>query len=169
MWTFDPGEAVDAAFFRSRIERALATREPVPASDEPAGQRLVYAESDALPGLVVDRYADHLVCQFLSAGAERWKGELVAALAGSAASLTAVESSGLLLEGLRDNLAASGLEGAPERVETVEGNAFSELRRFRAEERSFDLVVLDPPKFAETRSRVEAAARGYKDGGRSTA
>ena len=38
--------------------------------------RLVHGESDGLPGLVVDRYADTLVAQFLSSGAERWKETL---------------------------------------------------------------------------------------------
>ena len=256
MWSFDPDEAIDADFFRRRIERSLATREPVAPDEEPAGRRLVNAESDGLPGVVVDRYGEHLVCQFLSAGAERWKAEIVAALgellspagiyersdgegrekegfapsagllagaepperveiregpcrylvdvraghktgfyldqrenraivaryaagarvlnafaftggfglaaqAAGAASVTHVESSATFLDELRRNLAASGLD--PEGAELVEGNAFSVLRGFRAEERRFDLVVLDPPKFADSRSRIEAAARGYKD------
>ena len=39
--------------------------------------RIINAESDLLPGLVVDKYGDYLVCQFLSAGAEYWKKEIV--------------------------------------------------------------------------------------------
>ncbi len=45
-----------------------------------AACRLVFSESDALPGLIVDRYGDYLVCQFLSAGAEAWRDTLVALL-----------------------------------------------------------------------------------------
>ena len=88
----------------------------------------------------------------------------LAAQAAGAAAVTHVESSAAFLEELRRNLEASGLgQPAGEGAELVEGNAFSVLRGFRAEERRFDLVVLDPPKFADSRSRIEAAARGYKD------
>ena len=85
----------------------------------------------------------------------------IAALAAGAGALTNVESSAPLLASSRTHVALNGLD--PAKVESVEGNAFSVLRAFRAEERRFDLVVLDPPKFAESRSRIEAAARGYKD------
>jgi 23S rRNA (cytosine1962-C5)-methyltransferase len=85
----------------------------------------------------------------------------LAAQAAGAAAVTHVESSGALLDDIRANAEASGLD--PSAAEYVEGNVFSILRGFRAEERRFDLVVLDPPKFADARSRVEAAARGYKD------
>ncbi|MGD2114631.1 MAG: 23S rRNA (cytosine(1962)-C(5))-methyltransferase RlmI, partial [Acidobacteriota bacterium] len=80
MWTFDPDEDVDPDLFRRRIERAAASRVPVPTGDEPSARRLVNAESDGLPGLVVDRYGEYLVCQILAAGPERWRDELVAAL-----------------------------------------------------------------------------------------
>lgn len=61
-------EPVDAGFFRVRLERALALRELCyPAAD---ALRLVHSESDGLPGLVVDRYADALCLQVNSAGME---------------------------------------------------------------------------------------------------
>jgi 23S rRNA (cytosine1962-C5)-methyltransferase len=270
MWTFTPSvrktqreeagpQEVGPELFRARIERALATREPVPPEEEPAGRRLVNAESDGLPGVIVDRYGGHLVCQFLSAGAERWKETIVetlvgllspesvsersdsdgrdreglspssgtlfhgaagepperveivengvryrvdlrrghktgfyldqrlnraevarhavgarmlnafaytggfgiAALAGGAAEVTNVEASADMLAALDENVALNDLD--PSKVENVQGNAFSLLRGFRAEGRRFDLVVLDPPKFADSRSRLEKAARGYKD------
>jgi 23S rRNA (cytosine1962-C5)-methyltransferase len=270
MWTFTPSERksvreaagadeVGPELFRARIERAFATREPVPPDEEPAGRRLVNAESDGLPGVIVDRYGEHLVCQFLSAGAERWKGAIVealvelvapasvtersdsdgrnkeglppssgtlfsrsgnepperveiveggvryrvdlsrghktgfyldqrenraevarhasglrvlnafaytggfgvAALAAGASEVTNVEASADMLAVLDENVALNGLDAT--KVENVEGNAFSLLRGFRAEGRRFDLVVLDPPKFADSRSRLEKAARGYKD------
>ena len=43
------------------------------------------------------------------------------------------------------------------------GNVFEVLRKFRDARRSFDLVVLDPPKFVESKGHLMAAARGYKD------
>jgi 23S rRNA (cytosine1962-C5)-methyltransferase len=48
-------------------------------------------------------------------------------------------------------------------VEYTQGDVFSELRKYRDAGRQFDLVVLDPPKFAHSRSQVQAACRGYKD------
>jgi 23S rRNA (cytosine1962-C5)-methyltransferase len=48
-------------------------------------------------------------------------------------------------------------------VEWLEADVFQALRAFRVQERSYDLIVLDPPKFAPTAAQVERAARGYKD------
>jgi 23S rRNA (cytosine1962-C5)-methyltransferase len=45
----------------------------------------------------------------------------------------------------------------------MEGDVFQLLRKFRDEARSFDLIILDPPKFAPTAALAEKAARGYKD------
>jgi len=81
VWTFDPAEEVDAAFFRHRIMRALALREGLPAAKVGNALRLVHGESDGLPGLIVDRYADVLVAQFLAAGVERWREPILDALA----------------------------------------------------------------------------------------
>ena len=68
---------IDAAFFSERVHRAAALR--VAAADE--GLRLIHGESDGLPGVVADRYADTVVLQLLSAGAERWRGAIADALA----------------------------------------------------------------------------------------
>src|SRR4029079_3873741 len=65
VWTFDAAEEGDAAFFRHRIMRALALREGLQAAKVGNALRLVHGESDGLPGLIVDRYADVLVVQFL--------------------------------------------------------------------------------------------------------
>src|SRR6185295_2965993 len=73
VWTFDSTETIEPVFFRKRLERALALREGLSAAKHSNAMRLVHGESDGLPGLVVDRYADVLVAQFLSAGAERWR------------------------------------------------------------------------------------------------
>jgi 23S rRNA (cytosine1962-C5)-methyltransferase len=73
VWTFDPVEAVDPAFFRKRIAAAIAGRAGLHLTPGTDALRLIHAESDGLPGLIVDRYADVLVIQFLSAGVELWR------------------------------------------------------------------------------------------------
>lgn len=70
-------ETIDAAFVRRRIETALELRRLLRDTD---AWRLVNGEGDLLPGIVVDRYGDFLVCQFLTAGAEGLKPWIVAAL-----------------------------------------------------------------------------------------
>ncbi|MBK6407491.1 MAG: class I SAM-dependent rRNA methyltransferase [Holophagales bacterium] len=68
IWRFDDGP-IDAAFVRARLEAAARLRERfVPAETD--GYRLVHAEGDGLPGLVVDRYGDVLVVQATTAGTE---------------------------------------------------------------------------------------------------
>lgn len=81
VWTFAPDEKVDAAFFERRLTAAIAHREPILHAGDTTACRLVCAESDGLPGLIVDRYDRWLVCQFLAAGSDRWKETIVAALA----------------------------------------------------------------------------------------
>src|SRR5262245_24614191 len=71
-------DEIDTAFFVKRLERAKRLRESV-YPGEPA-VRLVYGESDQLPGLVVDRYGDVLVAQVLTLGMEQRLTELRAAL-----------------------------------------------------------------------------------------
>jgi 23S rRNA (cytosine1962-C5)-methyltransferase len=70
-WSFDEAERIDAAFFERRIAQAVALRARLPIESD--GVRLIHGEADGLPGLIVDRYADVLSAQFLSAGTERWK------------------------------------------------------------------------------------------------
>ncbi|MFN3742156.1 MAG: class I SAM-dependent rRNA methyltransferase [Anaerolineales bacterium] len=253
VWTFD-SQPVDAEFLRRRLERALAQRRASGLLEQSA-VRLVYAESDGLPGLIVDRYGDVLVAQFLTAGAEFWRqtiidllreliptrgiyersdaevraleglplregllwgevppsivieehglrfhvdllhghktgfyldqranrlfvrslseggevldcfsytgGFALNALAGGAKSVLAVDSSAEALAQLRANALLNALP--LERLETLEGDVFHVLRRFRDQGRRFDLIILDPPKFAPTAVQVEKAARGYKD------
>ncbi|MGE0484150.1 MAG: class I SAM-dependent rRNA methyltransferase [Gammaproteobacteria bacterium] len=84
-----------------------------------------------------------------------------AALAGGATRVTAIDSSHEALERARDNVAASGF--AADAVEWLEGDAFASLRALHAAGRRFDVVVLDPPKFAPTAKHVQRAARAYKD------
>ncbi|MBI5552645.1 MAG: class I SAM-dependent methyltransferase [Desulfobacterales bacterium] len=80
VWSFEEHEAIDAGFFQRRLAEALAARRQMPLLSPCTAVRLVHGESDGLPGLIVDRYADFLVCQFLSAGAEHWKATIVAEL-----------------------------------------------------------------------------------------
>jgi 23S rRNA (cytosine1962-C5)-methyltransferase len=256
VWSFDPQEEVDAAFFRRRIERALALREALPARRHTNALRLVHGESDGLPGLIVDRYGDVLVAQFLAAGVERWRdpvldclseltsaeaifersdaevrklealparvgfargnrnasrcpiveyglnfrvdveqgqktgffldqrenrqrvralaagravldgfsytgGFAIAALAGGASSVCAIESSKEAIQVAQENLAANPLDAA--KIEFVQGDVFAKLRTLRDQNAKFDLVVLDPPKFAPSAAQVKNAARAYKD------
>jgi 23S rRNA (cytosine1962-C5)-methyltransferase len=256
VWTFDADASIDAGFLRAAIGRALDFRQRLPVVRQANAYRLIHAESDGLPGLVVDRYADVLVAQFLAAGVERWRdtildalaeatgceaiyersdaevrtleglapraglargdrsaarcaivehglnfrvdfehgqktgffldqrenrqrirslasgrtvldafcysgGFAIAALAGGARHVTAIDSSQAALEVARENLAANGLDGAL--VELREADVFAHLRALRDERAQFDLVVLDPPKFAPTAAQARNAARAYKD------
>jgi 23S rRNA (cytosine1962-C5)-methyltransferase len=79
VWTFDESTSVDAAFVGKRLEEAIEARRTLGLLDEGAC-RLVFGESDRLPGLVVDRYGDYLVCQFLSTGVEFWRSAVIAQL-----------------------------------------------------------------------------------------
>ncbi len=90
-WTFDESERVDEALIERRVARALALRKRMPIDSD--GVRLIHGEADGLPGLVVDRYADTLVAQFLSAGTERWKPVLAAALCAQTGSTRLYERS----------------------------------------------------------------------------
>src|SRR5262245_38390129 len=75
VWTFKD-EPVDGEFFRQRIRTAIASRSETYGTNYSNAQRLVYAESDGLPGLIVDRYDNVLVLQSLTAGSEYWKETL---------------------------------------------------------------------------------------------
>jgi 23S rRNA (cytosine1962-C5)-methyltransferase len=256
VWTFDQAEEVDAVFFRNRMQKALALREALPAAKHANALRLIHGESDGLPGLVVDRYADVLVAQFLAAGVERWRdpildllmeltgcaaiyersdaevrklenlalrvgfargnrnasrcpiieyglnfrvdveqgqktgffldqrenrqrvralaagrevldgfcytgGFSIAALAGGAKRVTAIESSAAALEVAKENLAANPLDAS--KVDFLQADVFAHLRQLRDRNAKFDLIVLDPPKFAPTAAQVKKAARAYKD------
>ena len=83
------------------------------------------------------------------------------ALVGAAKSVLSVDSSAPALEQLEKNVQLNGLD--EKRSEILEGDVFKLLRLFRDQARSFDLIVLDPPKFAPTISQAEKASRAYKD------
>jgi 23S rRNA (cytosine1962-C5)-methyltransferase len=77
VWTFDEREQVDVNFFRRRLGEAAESRRLLGLLEPDIACRIVFAESDRLPGLIVDRYADFVVCQFLSAGADRWRDTIM--------------------------------------------------------------------------------------------
>jgi len=77
-WSFEEGQRIDAAFLGARVAAAVRARGWFELPSD--GVRLVHGEADGLPGLIVDRYGDTLVAQFLSAGTERWKAVLADAL-----------------------------------------------------------------------------------------
>ena len=83
------------------------------------------------------------------------------ALAGGAKSVLSVDSSADALAQAQENLRRNELDAA--RAEWQDADVFKYLRALRDQGRSFDLVVLDPPKFAPTAAFAEKAARGYKD------
>jgi len=255
IWSFAREETIDEEFFRSRIQRAIKSREQLLSGRDLNAWRLVYAESDGLPGLVVDRYGGFLVCQFLSSGAEYWKETIlqqledltdpegiyersdtdsrvkeglgpshgilrgndpsdlvriqenglhflvdirqghktgfyldqrenrshaalfsrgadvlncfsytggfgISALRGGAASVTNIETSP---EAAAQGMANARLNGLDQHFFTIEDDVFRVLRGFRDAGREFDLIILDPPKFAASASQVDRASRGYKD------
>lgn len=254
VWTFDEQEDIAPVFFQKRIQRALLHRTVL--LPEANSYRLIYGESDGLPGLIVDRYGDFLVAQFLAAGVEKWKQEIVDALNAALPNKGVYERSdagvrekeGLTLQSgllsgteppgfieIEENefrflvdvrnghktgfyldqhynrnllcryaagndilncfaytgaFAVAALKAGAKRVtnidssadslqlavkhvalnqldvskmENVTGDVFSVLRKYRSEQRMFDLIILDPPKLAEAKQHLEKAARAYKD------
>ena len=258
VWSFFEEEVIDAAFFGARIRRALKGRAALSAfNDAACGLRLVHGESDGLPGVIVDRYAEMLVVQILACGAERWREAIadalvqetghrmlyersdsdvrsleglapragplrgnpaarveiaegaqrlrfvvdvaagqktgfyldqaenralvtdlaagnnvlncfcytgafsIAALAGGAAAVTSIDSSANALAQFAEHLRLNACEAA--RSTAVEADAFKALRSLRDAGKFYDLVIMDPPKFAPTAAHAERAARAYKD------
>ncbi len=80
IWSFCAGESIDENFFERRLRAAMALRRRLPEYSGATTRRWVNAESDGLPGLIVDQYGDYLVCQFLTAGMERFKPAIVSQL-----------------------------------------------------------------------------------------
>lgn len=256
VWSFDEKQRIDGTFLTGLVIAAIRARTRFDIQSD--GLRLIHGEADGLPGLIVDRYGDTLVAQFLSSGAERWKdvladallaetglsrlyersdasargleglpevtgwlrgqgptglvlrehdwrlgldiaqghktgfyldqrdsrkrfsdharrlqfqrvlncycytrGFTVAALSGGAAHVTSIDSSGPAIEQARANVALNGFDAA--RTEFLDADVNASLRRFVEEGRTFDAIVLDPPKFAPTVAHAERAARAYKD------
>lgn len=118
-------------------------------------------------GFYLDQAANRAVVAPYCAGAEVLNafsytgGFAVYALAAGARHVINVDSSGEALALAAANLALNGMDGA--RWRNIEADVFEQLRQWRDEGRQFDVIILDPPKFAVSRSQIERAARGYKD------
>jgi 23S rRNA (cytosine1962-C5)-methyltransferase len=111
------GEEVwDDKLFNRRIEAALSYRESICAGWE--ARRLIYAESDGLPGLIVDQYSEHLVLQSLTAGIERRLDEITAAL------VEVIKPQSIYLRG---DTAHRLLEGLPQQNRVLYGDPPSEV------------------------------------------
>lgn len=254
--TWNEAEAIDERFWRSKMERAITLR-----AGKGSACRLINAESDGLPGLIVDRYEDWLVLQAFTAGIERVKMNLVKvlldltnvrgiyersegemrekeglrkvrgtlfgeeppdeieiteeginrrsvrflvdvkqgqktgfyldqqenrikvaaycqdaevlnvfsytggftvhALVGNAVRVFNLDSSMEALALAQRNVALNGFEVRED--DFIQGNTFNILRRFREEGRRFDVIILDPPKFAPSLTHLQRATRAYKD------
>lgn len=116
VWSFDPGARIDGDFLGARLAAAIARRSGL-LDEHHDACRLVHAESDGLPGLVVDRYADTAVVQLLSAGAERWREfwpEAIARAAGVRSVYERSDAEVRALEGLEPR--AGPLLGDPPRT-----------------------------------------------------
>ncbi len=256
VWTFDQNELIDAEFFQRRIQQAWFLRQQLFDLNQTNGIRVVAAESDGLPGVTVDLYADVLVCQLLSAGAERQRKHIVAALkqlfdgysiyersdvdvrkkegleprtgwlhlpresgevtikenglnilvdvinghktgfyldqrdsraaagryakgktvlncfsytgtfglsvlAGGATHVTNADLSDLALATAERNMELNQLDLS--KATMTKADVFKLLRQYKEEGKQFDMVILDPPKFAENKTQLVGACRGYKD------
>ncbi|MBX3026461.1 class I SAM-dependent rRNA methyltransferase [bacterium] len=115
-------EPIDDAFLRRRVGAAVALRRRVVAADTDA-YRLINGEGDGLPGILVDRYAGSLVVQILTAGAERLRPLLVAALVEHLRPRTIVERSEGAVRAAEGLAPATGvLAGDPPQEEIVREN-----------------------------------------------
>lgn len=79
----------------------------------------------------------------------------------SAASVTSVDSSALAIETLAENIALNNFDAAKHTA--IKSDVNNQLRKFRDEGQKFDVIVLDPPKYAPSRSSLDRASRAYKD------
>ncbi len=255
IWTFEQNEIIDNGFFERRIATAQASREDLIARHGLTGYRLIAAESDGLPGITIDRYANVLVCQILSAGGEKHRDKIVwalkkhfpdcsilersdvavrkkegleeviqvlhgdvpdeveieengikilvnvkqghktgfyldqrdnraiaakyaknktllncfcytgtfgsYALANGAKSITSLDVSDLALQTAKRNVTINQLDS--DKCEFLNLDVFQALRDFKQQGRHFEQIILDPPKFVDSKSSLNRACRGYKD------
>jgi len=128
VWSFDENEPVDHAFFKRRVQHAVAHRRAM--VRDTGAVRLVFGEADGLPGLIVDYYiaddADargQLVCQFMAAGVEAWKEAIVAALIAATGCPNVYERSDVSIrekEGLEQTTGVLAGDPPPATLITVE-------------------------------------------------
>ena len=80
MWSFELEEEITKEFFIRKISHSIESRKKNQILSTGNSVRLIFAESDGIPGLIVDKFADYLVCQFLSTGVEYHKKTIVEVL-----------------------------------------------------------------------------------------
>jgi 23S rRNA (cytosine1962-C5)-methyltransferase len=118
-------------------------------------------------GFYVDQRDNRVLVQQNAAGRDVLNcfcytgGFSLAALKGGAARVVSVDSSGDALALAQQNVTANGFDA--QKAEWLDADAFKTLRRLYDEGQRFDLIVLDPPKFAPSKESVDRAARAYKD------
>lgn len=123
IWTWDEDEKIDEDFFLRRVAGAFGMRQELGIPGETTAYRVIHAESDGLPGVIVDRYGDFLVIQVLTAGAERWRDAIIRALLQAGGLANIYERSDVdvrALEGLEKRLGPVVGEPPPPRLEIVE-------------------------------------------------
>jgi 23S rRNA (cytosine1962-C5)-methyltransferase len=133
-WSFVESERIDAAFFERRIVAALAIRARLAVASD--GLRLIHGEADGLPGLVVDRYGDTLVAQFLCAGVERWKAVIADLL---------LQATGLVRLYERSDASVRGLEGLQATTGWLRGDGPTEVT-IREHDARFTLDIAEGHK-----------------------
>jgi len=253
---WDENIAVDDEWFRRKVALAVAGRSDILADGSTNTCRLIFSESDYLPGLIVDKYAGHLAVQVLTSGMENVmpviidelqrllnpesifdksdassreheglqtsnvsltlnsppenvvvkenniiyniniaegqksgfycdqrdnrkllaghaKGKKVLdcfsytggftlnSLQNGAASVTSVDSSALAIETLRENIKLNNFDA--DKHISIQSDVNKQLRVFREQDEKFDIIILDPPKYAPSRSALDRASRAYKD------
>jgi 23S rRNA (cytosine1962-C5)-methyltransferase len=253
---WDETVLIDDNWFRSKVRVAVAGRAHILANGSTDTCRLIFSESDYLPGLIVDKYAGHLAVQVLTSGMQnampviideltallnpesifdksdaasrlhegletanillagtqppdlvmvkengisyginiaegqksgfycdqRYNRLLLAgyakgkkmldcfcytggftlnALKHGASAVTSVDSSALALETLEENIRLNNFEATEHNA--IKSDVNVQLRKFRDNGDLFDIIVLDPPKFAPSRSALDRASRAYKD------
>jgi 23S rRNA (cytosine1962-C5)-methyltransferase len=122
-WSFSESDGVDAAFVARRVAAAIENRRRLGLLNGDGACRLVHAEADGLPGLIVDRYAGFIVCQFLAAAIEPWRHAITETL-----------HSALGPDGIYERSAASvrRKEGLPSRQGVLTGQAPPDTVEFAA-------------------------------------
>ncbi len=254
--TWNPNDLIDEDFWRRRIRRSVAGRQALLTSQDTDAYRLIYAEADGLPGLIVDQYGPWLIVQFLSLAVERHRNAIINILADLLAPQGIYERSDVDVrdqEGLVPVAGPVWGEIPPDFIEIIENDypflvdvklgqktgfyldqrenrqkavkyfaekevlnafcytgafavyaahagarriinvdsservlqlaernmrrngfgdredvyaaadVFEIMRAYQSNKWKFDVVILDPPKFAHSKRQIEKASRGYKD------
>ena len=253
---WNENDEADGQWFRIKVAEAVESRNSLLAGGHTNTCRLIFSESDYLPGLIVDKYDDYLAVQILTSGIEKMmpviidelqhllrpeglfdksdapsrlheglgtqnivlagkhppesvevkendiiyhiniaegqksgfycdqrdnrkivasysKGKKVLdcfcytggftlnCLANAAFSITCVDSSALAIATLKENIKLNNFETTD--VKTIVSDVNKQLRAFKDAGEFFDIIILDPPKYAPSRSSLDKASRAYKD------